>query len=142
MTGPNHHVTVDGTRDFALPTGQHLNGAVSGGRQLLLESVTRRLRTRRGALFYDLNYGCSLLDFLGESFQDRGGELAAVLEVELEDDPRVQQALVQVTELSLNGVTLQVILHTTAGLLQLGVTASGAPAAVTPHIEVIQLGSQ
>ena len=99
--------------DFSTRSG--LTGALVSGRALLLSSLARRLRTRKGALWYDPSYGSHLPDALGESYTDGGAALAALCEVDLEDDPRVASARVTVTAYSLEQVSLTATVETAVG---------------------------
>jgi len=96
------------------------------GLELLAESVARRIRTPKGALFYDPNYGCSLYSYLGEGLSDSGAELCAVLEIEIEEDPRVLNATVTPISAGLKTISLRADLDTAAGPFALVITASAA----------------
>ena len=110
--------------DFTLRPG--LTGALLSDRALLLESLARRLRTRKGALWYDPTYGSYLPDALGESFADGGAALAALCEVDLEDDPRVLNARVTVAAYDLERVSLNAALETADGPFDFVVEALNA----------------
>lgn len=123
-----------------LSTRYGLTGALVSGRELLVESLARRLRTRRGALFYDPGYGSHLPDYLGESFQDGGAEAAAICELDLEEDPRVRAATVTVTNVHPRGVTLRAHLDTVLGPVDLVVEAAAAGGLHSPSIETTPYG--
>lgn len=117
-----------------------LTGALISGRALLVESLARRLRTRKGALFYDPSYGSHLPEYLGESFDDGGAEAAAICELDLEDDPRVITAAVQVESVSLTGVQLRATLDTITGPISLIVDAVNAQDALPAVTEAVPYG--
>ncbi len=106
--------------DFSL---RPLSGALLSGPDLLVEDLSRLLRTRRGALFYDPTYGSYLPEYLGESFVDDGAEAAALCTLDLEEDPRVLTASVSVTAVSRLSVTLRADLETVVGPISLIVLA-------------------
>lgn len=110
--------------DFTLRP--QLTGALISDRALLLESLARRLRTRKGALWYDPAYGSYLPDCLGESYVDGGAAVATICEIDLEEDPRVLDARVTVTRLGLESVTLQALLVTQNGPVELILSAKRA----------------
>ncbi|MFC6592425.1 hypothetical protein ACFP81_10740 [Deinococcus lacus] len=112
-----------------------LSGALLSGRELLLESLARRLRTRKGALFYDPTYGSYLPDCLGESYQDGGAAVAAICELDLEEDPRVFEARVRVTALGLEGVALEARLVTEDGPIDLILSAEQAGGLIKLEIQ-------
>lgn len=72
------------------------------GRVVVLEAIYRRLSTPRGSLFYDLDYGYSLLDLLGEGIDIR---TLPIIETEIarecQKDERVTSAQVKCTYNSL-----------------------------------------
>lgn len=117
-----------------------LSGVLVGGHELLVESLTRRLRTRRGALFYDPSYGSYLPEYLGEGFTDGGEEAAAICELDLEEDPRVLDAAVTVVEVTLRGVTLRADLNTVQGPLSLILDATAASSLYPAELEVTPVG--
>lgn len=124
--------------DFTTRSG--LTGALVSGRALLVESLARRLRTRKGALFYDPGYGSYLPDYLGESFTDAGAEAAAICELDLEEDPRVLGATVTVTATHPRGVSLRADVDTTLGPVALVVNAVGAGGLHPGSLEVTPYG--
>lgn len=130
-------VTQLGT-DFSLRSG--LTGALVSGTELLVESLSRRLRTRRGALFYDPDYGSYFPDALGDSFTDGGAALAALAEVDLEGDPRVAEARVTVLSHDLRRVELQARLTTVDGPVALVIEAMDAHLLVRNVEEVLPYG--
>lgn len=124
--------------DFSTRDG--LNGTLVSGRALLVESLARRLRTRRGALWYDPGYGSSLPEYLGESFDDGGAEAAAICEIDLEDDPRVLTATVTVTASTLSSITLLAQVDTINGPISLVIEASSASTLYPASIETTPFG--
>lgn len=122
-------------------TRPELTGALISGPALLLESLARRLRTRKGALFYDPEYGSHLPEYLGESFTDRGAEAALLCELDLEEDPRVLTASVTVLSVSLEGVELRADLETRLGPFSFVVSANRAHEALYPNMEVTPYGT-
>lgn len=104
---------ADFGRDLSASPG--LTGRQVSGLDLLTESIARRIRTPKGALFYDVTYGCSLYDYLGEAMNDGGAELCAVLGIEIEEDPRVLNATVTPLEVTLKSISLRADLDTAAG---------------------------
>lgn len=124
--------------DFTTRAG--LSGALVSGRALLVESLARRLRTRRGALFYDPEFGSYLPDYLGESFTDGGAEAAAICELDLEEDPRVINASVTVLHADLSGVKLQADVETITGPISLIVDAIHAQDALPTVQEAVPYG--
>lgn len=124
--------------DFSTLGG--LDGTLTEGRALLVESLARRLRTRRGALFYDPSYGSYLPDYLGESFADGGAEAAALCELDLEEDPRVLTANVTVLEATLERISLQASLETNLGPLTLIVDALGMAGLYADQLTVLPEG--
>jgi len=98
-----------------LSSSPGLDGRIISGLDLLTESIARRIRTPKGALFYDLSYGCSLYDYMGEANRDGGAELCAVLEIEIEEDERVLNATVTPLEVTLKSIQLRADLDTAAG---------------------------
>lgn len=76
----------------ALPDLDPLFSLVSG-RAVLLEAIARRLRTPRGALFYDPEYGLDLTGYVNESLS-RADALAleAALAAECRKDERIRAA--------------------------------------------------
>lgn len=125
-------------KDFSTRDG--LNGVLTEGRGLLVESLARRLRTRRGALFYDPSYGSYLPDYLGESFTDGGAEAAALCELDLEEDPRVRTAFVTVLDASLDRISLRATLDTELGPLALVVDAVGAAGLYSGQLTILPEG--
>ncbi|WP_027480519.1 hypothetical protein [Deinococcus pimensis] len=115
------------TRPF---TGAHVSGLDN-----LRAAVARRLMTPIGGLFYDPSYGSSLLDYLGEGVEN-ANELAATLEVELEEDPRIRDATITPVDVTLRRVTFDVHLETALGPFDLVVSADLAQGALTPTVEV------
>lgn len=125
--------------DFSTRLG--LSGALAFDRALLVESLARRLRTRKGALFYDPDYGSYLPEYLGESFQDGGAEVAVVCALDIEEDPRVAFAVVSVAGVTLRGVSLQADVTTKSGVvIPLIIDAVNASALYPPEIEVVPYG--
>lgn len=124
--------------DFSTRSG--LSGALVSGLALLVESLARRLRTRKGALWYDPEYGSYLPDYLGESFQDGGAEVALVCELDLEEDPRVLNADVVVESVTLRGVSLRASVTTKEGVIDLVIAANSAHTLYPPDIEVTPYG--
>lgn len=124
--------------DFTTRPG--LTGALVSGQALLIESLARRLRTRKGALFYDPEYGSFLPDVLGEGFSDNGAEVAVLCELDLEGDPRVISAAVDVEHLDLNGVRLRAQLETVTGPISLIVAAVYAQDALPAVTEAVPYG--
>ncbi|GGR00336.1 hypothetical protein [Deinococcus ruber] len=122
--------------DFQAP----LTGALLSGPALLARDLGRLLRTRRGALFYDPDYGSYLPEYLGEGFLDGGAEAAAICELDLEEDPRVLSATVTVTAADLRSITLRADLETQAGPFALIVEASDA-VSVLGYEEVAPYGT-
>jgi len=111
-----------GTDLTLIPT---LGGQVSG-LALLAESVARRIRTPIGALFYDLSFGSSLHDYMGEATNDGGAELCAVLGVEIENDERILDASVTPLEVTLRSIRLRADLDTSTGPFSLVIEAVDA----------------
>jgi len=103
-----------------------LNGRLISGLDLLTESIARRIRTPKGAVFYDLSYGCSLYDYLGEGVTDGGADLCAVLEIEIEEDERVLNATVTPVEVTLKSIQLRADLDTASGPFTLVISADQA----------------
>lgn len=132
MTGDNLGV------DFTLRSG--LGSELTSGLPLLIESLARRLRTRKGALWYDPEYGSYLPEYLGESFQDGGAEAAAICELDLEEDPRVLNADVVVEAVTLRGVQLRATVTATLGTVDLVIDATSAHTLYPPQIEVVPYG--
>ena len=124
--------------DFTLTPA--LSGALTSGLPLLTESLARRLRTRKGALWYDPEYGSYLPEYLGESFQDGGAEAAAICELDLEEDPRVLNADVTVEAVTLRGVQLRATVTATLGTVELVIDATSAHTLYPPEIEVTPYG--
>ncbi|MFC5846744.1 hypothetical protein [Deinococcus petrolearius] len=124
--------------DFSTAAG--LNGVLVSGRALLVESLARRLRTRRGALWYEPGYGSSLPDYLGESFDDGGAEAAAICEIDLEEDPRVLTATVTVTTATPSSISLLAQVDTVRGAVALVIEAGSASALYPASIEVAPYG--
>lgn len=124
--------------DFSTRAG--LTGALVAGRDLLVESLARRLRTRRGALFYDPEFGSYLPDYLGERVEDFGAEAAAICQLDLEEDPRVLSAAVTVEQVTLEGVQLRATLDTITGPISLIVDAVHAPDALPVVSEGVPYG--
>lgn len=125
--------------DFTLTPA--LSGALTSGLALLVESLARRLRTRKGALWYDPSYGSYLPEYLGESFTDDGAEAALICELDLEEDPRVLNADVTVESVSLRSVSLRASVTSTLGKVELVVEAAAAGGTVyPPSIEVTPYG--
>ncbi|GGI87293.1 hypothetical protein [Deinococcus wulumuqiensis] len=132
MTGDNLGV------DFTLRSG--LGSELTSGLPLLIESLARRLRTRKGALWYDPDYGSYLPEYLGESFQDGGAEAAAICELDLEEDPRVLNADATVEAVHLRGVSLRASVTTQTGVIDLVIEASSAHTLYPPEIEITPYG--
>ncbi|GGL15958.1 hypothetical protein [Deinococcus radiotolerans] len=124
--------------DFSTRAG--LTGELVAGRDLLVESLARRLRTRRGALFYDPEFGSYLPDYLGERVEDAGAEAAAICQLDLEEDPRVISAAVTVEQVALEGVQLRATLDTITGPISLIVDAVHAPDALPVVSEGVPYG--
>lgn len=124
--------------DFSLRAG--LDGRLTSGRALLAESLARRLRTRRGALWYDPSYGSYLPDYLGEGFADGGAEAAALCEIDLEEDPRVRGADVTVVSADLERITLRAQVDTLAGPITLVVEAARATDVLPGVVEAVPYG--
>lgn len=124
--------------DFSTRSG--LTGALVSGLPLLVESLARRLRTRKGALWYDPEYGSYLPEYLGESFQDGGAEAAAICELDLEEDPRVLSADVVIEAVTLRGVQLRATVTATLGTVDLVIDATSAHTLYPPEIEVTPYG--
>ena len=103
-----------------------LTGAFLSGVALLIEDLGRLLRTRKGALFYDPDYGSYLPEYLGEGFQDGGAEAAAICELDLEEDPRVLTATASVEAFDLRTIRLRADLETVGGPVTLVVEAGDA----------------
>ena len=103
-----------------------LTGAFLSGPALLVEDLGRLLRTRRGALFYDPDYGSYLPEYLGEGFQDEGAEAAAICQLDLEENSRVLTATVTVESFDLRAIRLRADLETVVGPIALIVEASDA----------------
>jgi phage baseplate assembly protein W len=129
---------IDFGTDLSLRGG--LTGKLISGLELFAESIARRIRCPRGSCFYDPDYGTSLLEFLGESLDDEGAGMCAVLESEVEDDPRVLTANFTVTVLTLRSVELRCELTTVAGPLALVISVDQAAQTLTPNIEVVPYG--
>lgn len=102
----------------------------------LVEALMRRLMTPKGNLFYDLNYGTSLHDWIGEGIDDYGIGCAVTVESDLEDDPRVRSATCTIASVNLRGIVLEVFVETAAGPFELIVEASMAAPAVYPNVTV------
>lgn len=124
--------------DFSTRSG--LTGALISGLPLLVESLARRLRTRKGALWYDPEYGSYLPEYLGERFEDGGAEAAAICELDLEEDPRVLNADVTVVSVSLRGVSLRASIEATLGRVELVIDAANAHGLYPPEIEITPYG--
>lgn len=103
-----------------------LTGALLFDYALLTEDLGRLLRTRRGALFYDPEYGSFLPEYVGEGFDDGGQEAAIICELDLEQDARVLNASVSVLEFDLRTIRLQADIETATGSLSLIVEAGDA----------------
>ena len=125
--------------DFTLRGG--LTGQLISGIDLLAESLSRRIRSPRGSCFYDPEYGTSLQDFLGEGIQDGGEGVCAVLEAEIEDDPRVLSAVLTPVSATLRTLSIRADVQTVAGPLALVINADAAGQILTPQIEVIPYGT-
>jgi hypothetical protein len=67
------------------------DGREVSGRLCLIQAIARRLRTPRGALWYDPDYGYDVRRFLNAP-PTAAGELANNVESEAEKDERVSQA--------------------------------------------------
>lgn len=82
-----------GTDLSALP----VFGVVSkSGLPNLTEALYRRLITPRGGLFYDLDYGTDICQYLNETWSDDiKFELESLIPREWEKDPRVLEATVE-----------------------------------------------
>ena len=124
--------------DFSTRSG--LTGALVSGLPLLAESLARRLRTRKGALWYAPEYGSYLPGYLGESFQDGGAEAAAICELDLEEDPRVLNADVTVEAVTLRGVQLRATVTATLGTVELVIGPISAHTLYPPDIEAVPYG--
>lgn len=124
--------------DFSLR--ERLSNELTGGLALLVESLARRLRTRKGALWYDPTYGSYLPEYLGERFEDGGAEAAVICELDLEDDPRVLNADVTVDAVNLRGVSLRATVTATLGTVQFVIDATAAHTLYPATIEVTPYG--
>ncbi|MCD0156005.1 hypothetical protein [Deinococcus sp. 6GRE01] len=119
-----------------LSTARGLGSETVSGLALLAQSLARRLRTRRGALFHDPTYGSYLPEYLGESFEDGGQEAAVICELDLEEDPRVRTAEVTVETVTPEGVTLRAEIDSIAGPITLIVEAAAAGGLYPAALEV------
>lgn len=117
-----------------------LTGALVSDLDLLVQSLARRLRTRRGALWYAPAFGSYLPDYLGEGFDDGGLEVAAVAALDLEEDPRVLDATVTVDAVHARAVTLRADVSTTLGPVALVLDATQASGLYPPEIEITPYG--
>ena len=113
-----------------------LTGALHAGSDNLVEALIRRLKTPKGSLFYDREYGSTLYDWLGEGISDQGIGCAVSVEADLEEDPRVRSATATVEDFHARGIQLAVAVETAAGPFVLVVAGEFAGQAISPNITV------
>lgn len=83
--------------DIAVLNDIPKNFALVGGRLNVCYALVRRFSTRRGSLFYDLDYGLDLREYLSAGVTDEElSNLPEMIRLEAEKDPRVQSAEVGV----------------------------------------------
>lgn len=74
-----------------------LNFELVSGRRNLAEALLRRLKTPRGGLWYDPNYGTDIRQYLNHEYDPEGVEIAFEIEQkvisEVTKDPRVKSAV-------------------------------------------------
>lgn len=86
------------------------------GFELMREAVHRRLRTRRGLLIDDPNYGIDALDYVnGEMTAVELASIPAQIEGEIRKDERIAECTITQTSTAAGGVALNVLCETAAG---------------------------
>lgn len=98
----------------AYPYG--LRNNIKRGPDVLLERIVARLRTARGALFYDADFGFDLRAFLNIRVTDANvQQMVSGVETECEKDPRILRAQVVGTSITRDQIDIQLELETTDG---------------------------
>jgi hypothetical protein len=107
--------------DLAMLEDIGLRWPLVNGQANIAMAVVRRLSTSRGSLYYALSYGFSLLDNLEGSLSTSDqSSLKGSIKAEVEKDPRIDSAQVQVQIDAANGILIvTIVLTTAAGPFQL-----------------------
>lgn len=94
------------------------------------EALFRRLVTFRGGLFYDVDYGFDVRQWINDhGTEDRIYELATGVAVECEKDPRVESAEVDVLQLDQRRGQIRIVCRIAAGLATYTLAWGGTPEA-------------
>lgn len=87
------------------------------------EALFRRLITPRGGLFYDIDYGFDVRQWINDhGTEDRIYELATGIALECEKDPRVEAAMVEVVQLDQRHGLIRVECRLPMGLARFALT--------------------
>lgn len=88
----------------------------ASGFENLGQAIARRLQTPRGGLFYDLDYGTDLRDWLNAVYTEADrAEFASAIAAECEKDPRVLSADAEIVRTGQDVVNVTVSLETLEG---------------------------
>jgi len=102
-----------------------LMAATATGQHLVAERCARRLTTRRGGLFYDLNFGLDIRGYLNDTFTSATVfECSRAVESELEKDEEVASATATVTTPAPGTLRISVLIETALGPFQLVLSAT------------------